>query len=106
MQMSVALRRCGLRGFAGHRIRARWYDHGCVGMPRGDLGVDIVPVVRAIAAERRDRPLDLVEQGTDLPAVVSVLVGQHRRDDPTRVGVRGEMQLAPATTPRAAMLLD
>ena len=37
---------------------------------------------------------------------VGILVGQQRRDDPARIGVRGEMQLAPAAPPLAAMLLD
>ena len=70
------------------------------------LGVNVVAVVRAVASERRQWPLDLLEQSADLRAVVSILVGQHRRDDPTRVGVGGKVQLAPATTPLAPMLLD
>src|SRR5215211_8306323 len=104
--MAVPLRRCGLRSFTRHRVRAGWYVHGRLGMPCRDLGVDVVLVISAIAGEGRHRPLDLIEQGTDLRAVVSVLVGQHRRDDPTRVGVGGKVQLAPATTPLAAMLLN
>src|SRR4051794_31286794 len=48
-QMPVALRRRGLRGFARHRIRARWHDHGRSGMAGSDLGVDIVAVIGVAA---------------------------------------------------------
>src|SRR4051794_35914329 len=104
--MVVALCRCGLRIFGWHGVRAWWHDYSRLGVPRGNLGVNIVAVVRPVAGEGRHWPLDLLKQGADLRAVVSILVGQHRRDDPARVGVRGEMQLAPATAPLAAMLLD
>jgi hypothetical protein len=60
-------------------------------MLRRDLGVDIVPIIGAIAGERCDRPFDPVEQGADLRGVVDILVGQLRRDDPPDVGVRGGM---------------
>src|SRR5215211_9100686 len=104
--MVVALCRCGLRIFGWHGVRAWWHDYSRLGMPRGNLGVNIVTVVRPVAGEGRHWPLDLLKQGADLRAVVSILVGQHRRDNPARVGVRGEMQLAPATTPLAPVLLD
>src|SRR5215207_3254263 len=104
--MAVPLRRCSLRCCTWHRARAWWYDDSRIGMPCRNLGGDVVAVVRAIAGEGCHRPLHLLEQGADLRAVVSILVGQHRRDDPACVSVRGEMQLTPATPPLAAMLLD
>ena len=64
-QMPVALRRRGPGRLARHRIRARRHDHGR-GMAGGNLGLDIVAVIGAVAGEGRHCPLDLVEQGTDL----------------------------------------
>ena len=104
--MPVALRRRALGGFARHRVRARRHDHLRVRMAGRDLGIDIVAVVGAIAGEGRHRPIHLVEQGTDLGAVVGILVGQHRGDDPAGVGVRREMQHSPGPAPLAAVLLD
>src|SRR3954466_4795704 len=75
-------------------------------MPCRNLGVDVVAVVRAITGEGCHRLLHLLEQGAGLRAVVRILVGQPRRDDPARVSVRGEMQLTPATPPHAGMLLN
>ena len=76
-----------------------------LGMPCRDLGVDVVPVERAIGGDRADRTIDPVEQGADLRAVVGVLVGQQRRGDPAGVGVRGEVQLLPRPAPLDAVLL-
>jgi hypothetical protein len=74
-------------------------------MASRDLGVDIVAVVVAIADEGCHCPIALVEQGTDLGAVVGILVGQHRGDDPAGVGVRREMQHSPDPAPLGAVLL-
>src|SRR4051794_12506732 len=71
--MPVALRRRDLRGFARHRIRARWHDHGRGRMADRNRGIDIVAVVGTVAGEGYHRPLDPVEQGTDLGAVVGEL---------------------------------
>ena len=90
--MPVALRRRGSGRLARHRIRARRHDHGRSGMAGRDLGVDIVAVVGAVAGEGRHCPIDPVEQGPDLGAIVGILVGQYRSDDPAGVGVRREMQ--------------
>src|SRR3954464_6154106 len=100
--MPVALRRRDLCGCAGYRIRARWHDHGCSGMADRNIGVDIVAVVGTIAGDGRHYPLDPVEQGTDLGAVVGILVGQHRGDDPAGIGVRREMQHSPGPAPLEA----
>jgi hypothetical protein len=75
-------------------------------MARDDLGVDVVAVERAVSGERGHRPVDPVEQGTGLGAVVGIMAGQRRRDDPPGVGVRGETKLLPSPTPPGAVLLD
>src|SRR3954453_1250527 len=104
--MRITPRRCGLRGFARHRIRARRHDYGRLRMAGRDFGIDVVTVVGAVAGDGRHRPIDPVEQGTDLGAVIDILVGQHRGDDPAGVGVRGEMQHSPGPAPLGAVLLD
>src|SRR3954463_2474970 len=86
--MPVALRRRALCGCARYRIRARGHDHLGIRVSCHDLGVDVVAVVGAVASEGCHCPIDLVEQGTDLGAVVGILVGQHRGDDPAGIGVR------------------
>src|SRR3954467_7461856 len=103
--MRIALRRRDLRGFARHRICARGHDHGRSGMAGCNRGVAVVAVVGAIAGERRHRSIHLVEQGTNLRAVVGILVGQHRSDDPAGIGVRREMQPSPGPAPLGAVLL-
>ena len=104
--MPVALRRRGLRGFARHRIRARWHDHSRSGMACRDLGIDVVAVVGTVAGDGRHCPIDPVEQGADLRAVVGILVGQHRGDDPAGIGVRRKMQHSPGPAPLGAVLLS
>ena len=51
-----------------------------------NLGIDVVAVIGAVAGDGRHCPLDPVEQGTDLRAVIGILVGQHRGDDPAGIG--------------------
>jgi hypothetical protein len=46
-------------------------------MPRRDLGVDVVPVERAVGGERGDRAVDPVEQGTGPGTVVGVVAGSY-----------------------------
>ena len=71
----------------------------------GNFGVDVVLPERAVGGEGGDRTVDLIEQGADLRAVTDVVGGQRRRDDPARVGIRADMELAPRPTRPAAMLL-
>jgi hypothetical protein len=70
-----------------------------------DFNVDVVAVVGAVAGDGCHRPIHLVEQSADLRAVVGILVGQHRGDDPPGVGVRREMQHSPRPAPLGAVLL-
>src|SRR5271165_1540731 len=65
--------RCRSRGvgavsavWLGTCIRPRWHDDRGIGMAGGDLAVDGVLVVCAVAGERSDGIVNLVEQGTDL----------------------------------------
>ena len=71
--MRIAPCRRGLGRAARHRARSGWDDDVGIGMPRRDLGIDVVPVVSAIAGEGRHRTIDLVEQGTDLRAIIGIL---------------------------------
>ena len=56
--------------------------------------------------EGRHGTIDPVEQGAGPRAVVGVVIGPLRRDDPPGVGVRGEMQHSPGPAPLGAVLLD
>src|SRR5215469_11857825 len=60
-----------------------------------DLAVDAVPIVRSIAGERSDGIVNLVQQGSDLRAVIQIIGGQRRRDDSARVGIDTDVQFAP-----------
>jgi hypothetical protein len=95
LEVPVPPRRRGLGRRARHRAGTRWHNHLSLRMPRRDLGVDVVPVERAVGGERGDRAVDPVEQGTGPGTVVGVVAGQRRRDDPPGVGVRGQMELSP-----------
>jgi hypothetical protein len=75
-------------------------------MPLGDGSVDIVPVEGTVGRNRSDRTADLVEQGAELRVIIDIMVGQHRRDDPSSVGVRAEMELAPSPARPGTVLLN
>ena len=87
LQMPVTRSGRRLGGLARHRIRTRWHDDRGFGMTGSDGAVDAVLVVCAIFGERGDGTINLVEQGTDLRAVLDIIGGQCRGDDPTRVGI-------------------
>ena len=70
--MPVAPRRRGLGRPARHRVPARRHDDRRLGVAFGDGAVHVLPVVGAVAGERRHRALDLVEQGPDAGAVVGL----------------------------------
>src|SRR5712691_12456828 len=86
LQMPVTRSGRSICGLARHRIRTRWHDDRGFGMTGSDRAVDAVLVVCAIAGERGDGTIDLVEQGTDLRAVIDIIGGQCRGDDPTGAG--------------------
>src|SRR3954451_15424712 len=66
LNVPVALGWRGPGRLARHSAGARRHDHLGVRMSCRDLGVDIVPVERAIGGEGGDRTAELVEQGTNL----------------------------------------
>ena len=61
-------------------------------MARGDAGVDTLLIVRPVARERGDGPVDLVEQGTNLRAVIDIVGGQRRGHDLAGVGIHAQVQ--------------
>src|SRR4030081_886380 len=96
--MPVALGRRGLCRCAWHRART-WRHNDCrIRITLVDLTVDIVPIIRSIAGKRRNRSGNLLQQGTDLRAVIDILVGQVGGDDFSSVGVGPCMELSPGPT--------
>src|SRR3954468_18535287 len=105
--------RCRSRGVGAvsavslwNRTRTRRHDDRGFGMTGSDRAVDAVLVVCAIAGERGDGTIDLVEQGTDLRAVIDIIAAQCRRNDLARVGIDADVQFAPRPAPAGAVLLD
>jgi hypothetical protein len=74
LQVPVALRRCGLCRCAWHRVRTWRHNDRRIRMTLADLTVDIVPIVRPIASKRRNRARNLLQQGTDLRAVIDIML--------------------------------
>jgi hypothetical protein len=102
-QMPVALG--GRGGLTRHRARARWHNDGRLGMALGDRRVHVLPVIAAVAGERGDHTLDLIEQRPDLGAIVRLAAGQLHRFDLAGGGVHAQVQLAPGTAFLGAVLL-
>src|SRR5207253_11480692 len=91
---------------AWHRARAWRHNDRRIRMTLADLMIDIVPIVRAIAGKRRNRARNLLQQGTDLRAVIDFLAGQLGGDDLSGVGVHPDMELSPGPTHLCGVLLD
>src|SRR6266404_3998225 len=106
LQVPVALRGRGLCRCAWHRARTWWHNDRRIRMTPADLTVDIVPIVRPIAGKRRNRARNLLQQGTDLRAVIDILAGQLGGNDLSRVGVHPDMELSPGPTRPCGVLLD
>ncbi len=75
-------------------------------MTLADLTVDIVPIVRPIASKRRNGARNLLQQGTDLRAVIDILAGHLGGNNLSRVGVHPDMELSPGPTHPCGVLLD
>ena len=75
-------------------------------MTLADLTVDIVPMRGSIAGKRGNRSGNLLQQGTDLRAVIDTVAGQLGGDDLSGVGVHPDMELSPGSTRACGMLLD
>src|SRR4051794_252298 len=71
-----------------------------------DSAIDILAIVCPVTCERSDRTRDLVEQGANLGAIIGIVGGQRRRDDPARVSIHTDVELSPGSAPSRAMLLD
>ena len=75
-------------------------------MTISDAGVDALSIIPAVAGERGNGTINLIERGTDLRAVVNIVGGQRRRDDLASVRIDSDVQFTPRTAPARAMLLD
>ncbi len=64
-------------------------------MRGSDLAINTFLIIRSVAGDRGDRTINLIEQGTDLRAVINVVGGQLRRDDPASLRIDTDMQFAP-----------
>jgi hypothetical protein len=106
LQMAVSPCRCGLDCIAQHGARSWRDDDFRVGMPRGDLAVDTVLIIRTVSGERGDRTTDLIEQRAGLGGVIDVVGGQRRRRELPGVGVHTDVQITPGTARPCAVLLD
>src|SRR5437764_4125879 len=95
LQMPVTRSGHILGRLARHATRTRWHNDRCIGMAGSDLAIDAVLVICTIAGQRSDGIINLVEQGTDLRAVIDIIGGQRRRDDPAGVGIDTDVQFAP-----------
>ena len=51
-------------------------------MTVGNLAINAVLVVSTVSGERRDRTVNLIEQGADLGRVIDIAGGQRRRCKP------------------------
>src|SRR5215213_4055632 len=103
--MLVALCGRGVGRVAGHSRRARRHDDGRLWVALGDTAVDTLLIIRPVASQRGDRAVDLVEQGTNLRAIIGILVGQYRGDDPPSAGIHADVELLPGPALAGSMLL-
>src|SRR5258708_21994632 len=104
--MLVALGGGGLCRCAWPRAQTGRHNDRRIRITLADLTVDIVPIVRSIAGKRRDRSGNLLQQGTDLRAVIDILVGQVGGDDLSSVGVHADVELSPGPTRPSGILFD
>src|SRR4051812_44549264 len=74
-------------------------------MTLGDGVIDALLVIRAIAGERGNSRVDLLEQGSDLGGIIRLRASQGRRDNLASVSIDPEVQLAPGPARLGAMLL-
>ena len=92
LEMPIALRRCGLGGPARHRAGARRHNDRGIWMTLSHSAVNVVPVEGPIGREGRNGTLDLVEQGTNLGAVIDLRPGELGREDLARVGIHADVE--------------
>lgn len=102
--MTVALGRRYRGHIARHRRGTRRHNNRSVGITTHHAAIDTVQIIGAIASERSQRPVDLVEQRLHLRRVIDVLRRERGGDDLARVGVDADVQLAPRSADLRAVL--
>ena len=85
----------GLGRVARRRGRAWWNNDRRLGVAFGHAGVNAVLVEAAIAGERAYHTRNLVEQRSDLSAVVGLLGRERGGDDLAIAGIQADVQLPP-----------
>src|SRR3954468_1435069 len=78
----------------------------CASTIRRETGASTCVILPAVAGERGDRSVSLVEQGPNLRAVIDIVGGKLRRNDLPGVGIHAEVELSPGPARFGAMLLD
>jgi hypothetical protein len=86
---------------AQYRRAARRNDHRRVRMTVGDVGVNAILVIGAIAGERGYRPRHLVKQRGDSRGIIPIV-----RCQLACICVHSDVQLPPGTARVGAMLLE
>src|SRR5207302_6580756 len=86
----VALRRRDLCRCSWHRARTWRHNDRRIRMTLADLTVDIVAIIGSVAGKRRNRSRNLLQQGTDLRAVIDTLAGQLGGNDLSSIGVHAD----------------
>ena len=72
LQVTVSHRWCRLGCVARHGAGPWWDDDGRLGITGSGLAIDAVLVVSTVGGERRDRAINLIEQGPDLRGIIDV----------------------------------
>jgi hypothetical protein len=106
LNVPIALRRRRLGRRALHRSRARRHNDFRVWIALDDRGVIVISIVRAVTGERRDRNCDLIEQWSDLRAIIDVIACQLRRNDLAGVSVHPDVELPPRTPSLRTVLFE
>ncbi len=75
-------------------------------MALGDTGVHAILVIGDVARKRGYWTCHLVEQGTDLCAVIGIMGGQRRGDDLAGAGIRAEVEFPPGPARAGTVLLN
>src|SRR5215212_4788653 len=75
-------------------------------MALGNAGVHAILIICTVACDGGHRARDVVEQGANLRAVISLAACHHRGHDLAGVGVHAEVEFFPGPSRFGAVLLD
>jgi hypothetical protein len=106
LKVAIALAGCHRGRVAEHAIPTRRHDDGRVGMTGRDTGVNAFLIISAVAGERGYGSDHLIGQRANLGAVINIIRGQHRSDDPPGVGIHSNVPLPPGSAPTGGVRLD